>query len=425
MKDWGKENPLVIERGEGPYLFDTEGKRYLDGVSSLWVTVHGHRKKELDQALQKQLKKIAHSTLLGLANVPSIELAEELIEIAPQGLTKVFYSDNGSTAVEVALKMAYQYWKHLDPNSKRTKFISFREEYHGDTLGSVSVGGMELFHQAFKPLLFDVIRFPSPYFFKGREGIKKLIQKMENVIRRYQGQIIGIVMEPLIQAAAGMLIHSEGFLKAVRALCNRYDLLLIVDEVATGFGRTGKMFACEQENVTPDLMAVAKGITGGYLPLAATLVKEKIYNAFLGEYREFKTFFHGHTYTGNPLACAVALQNLKLFKKEKLLERVEKNISFLKKELSRLNELAHVGEIRQCGMMIGIELVKSKKPYQEFPLKEKMGIRVCQDLRKRGVILRPLGNVMVLMPPLAIRQKELLKLLDATYRAIKGVTEAI
>ncbi|MBI1884187.1 MAG: adenosylmethionine--8-amino-7-oxononanoate transaminase [Chlamydiae bacterium] len=416
MKDWVEDHPLIIESGDGVFLQDTDGKKYLDGVSSLWVTVHGHRKKALDRSLTRQLKKIAHSTLLGLANVPSIELAKELIQIAPKGLTKVFYSDNGSTAVEVALKMAYQYWQHIEPGSQRTKFISFREDYHGDTLGSVSVGGMDLFHRIFKPLLFDVIHFPSPYFFRNKDATNPLIQKMEEVMVQNKNRIIGVVMEPLIQAAAGMLLHPNGFLKAVRKLCDRHNILLIVDEVATGFGRTGKMFACEHEKVTPDLMAVAKGMTGGYLPLAATLVKEKIYNAFLGEYSQFKTFFHGHTYTGNPLACAVALESLRLFKKEKLLKKVQKNIVFLKKELVRFNRLSHVKEIRQCGMMVGIELEK-------FLLREKMGIKVCQQARKYGAILRPLGNVIVLMPPLAIQQKELQMLLEMTCQAIVDVIE--
>ncbi len=421
MKDWVKGEPLIIEGGKGNTLIDSEGNSYLDGVSSLWTNVHGHQKKEIDQAIQKQLKEIAHSTLLGLSNIPSIELAKELIQIAPKDLTKVFYSDNGSTAVEVALKMAYQYWQHIEPGSLRTKFISFKEAYHGDTIGSVSVGGVELFHHAFKPLLFDVIRFASPYFFKNQPEV--LLKQIEKEIIRQKNKIIGIVMEPLIQGAAGMLTHPKGFLRSIKALCDRHNLLLIVDEVATGFGRTGKMFACENEKVSPDLMAIAKGISGGYLPLAATLTKEKIYKAFLGEHHQMKTFFHGHTYTGNPLACAAGLASLRIFKKERVLEKLQKKIQIFKEGLKLFSKLPHVVEVRQCGVMIGIDLVKIKSPREDYLSQEKIGIRVCQEARKMGVILRPLGNVIVLMPPLSIRHDEINKLLEVTYQAIKIVTE--
>lgn len=422
MQDWVEKEPLVVDSAQGVYLRDAKGVRYIDGVSSLWVNVHGHRKKALDLAIQKQLKKIAHSTLLGLANVPSIELAQALVQIAPRGLTKVFYSDNGSTAIEVAIKMAYQYWRHVEPDSRRDKFITFSDAYHGDTLGAVSIGGVKLFHEAFGPLLFNVVRFPSPYLFSKNGQSEKLIEMMEERLHGHEQEFIGVVMEPLIQGAAGMLTHSKGFLKKVRSFCDRHHLLMIVDEVATGFGRSGKMFACDHEKVTPDLMAIAKGITGGYLPLAATLVKEKIYNAFLGQYSEFKTFFHGHTYTGNPLACAVALASLRLFKKERIFQSLSPKIRWFKRELNKFLNLRHVAEIRQCGMMVGIELVKTRSPRKEYALVEKIGIRVCQKVREYGVILRSLGNVIVIMPPLSIHQKELRVILNATYRAIEEVT---
>lgn len=423
MKDWAQTNPLIIEKGSGAYLEDTEGKRYLDGVSSLWVNVHGHHQKDLDRAVIRQLNKIAHTTLLGLASPPSIELASKLIEIAPKGLSKVFYSDSGSTAVEIALKMAYQYWRQKDANSQRQKFITFHEAYHGDTLGSVSVGGIELFHDTFRPLLFDVLRLPSPYHFSFSGGIEELIAIMEKEVSEAKSKFIGIVMEPLIQGAAGMLTHPKGFLKAVRQFCDRHDLLLIADEVATGFGRTGKMFACEHENVTPDIMAVAKGITGGYLPLAATLAKEKIYEAFLGEHSDLKTFFHGHTYTGNALACSVALESLRLFDKNHLLKKIQSNVLYLEKNLKKFLELPHVLEVRQCGTMIGIHLVKDKEKREEYALSEKIGMHVCQKIRDYGVILRPLGNVIILMPPLAIQRKELDQLLKAAYQAIQDITQ--
>jgi adenosylmethionine-8-amino-7-oxononanoate aminotransferase len=423
MKDWEQTDPLIIEKGRGAYLEDTEGKRYLDGVSSLWVNVQGHRQKDLNNALIRQLNKIAHTTLLGLANPPSIELASKLVEIAPKGLTKVFYSDSGSTAVEIALKMAYQYWRQKEPHSRRGQFIAFHDAYHGDTLGSVSVGGIELFHSTFRPLLFEVARLPSPYHFRFPGGIEQLLAIMEKKVSETKSKFMGIVMEPLIQGAAGMLIHPKGFLKAVRDFCDRHDLLLIVDEVATGFGRTGRMFACEHENVTPDIMAVAKGITGGYLPLAATLAKEKIYKAFLGEHSDLKTFFHGHTYTGNALACSVALESLKLFNKNHLLKKIQSNVLYLEKKLQKFLELSHVAEIRQCGTMIGIHLMKDKDKKEEYSIREKIGIRVCQKVRDYGVILRPLGNVIVLMPPLSIQKRELDHLLKAAYRAICDITQ--
>lgn len=422
MRDWQKNDQLIIAKGEGVYLYDTEGNKYLDGCSSLWVTVHGHNNPVLNKAIKKQLGLVAHSTLLGLANVPAIELAEQLVKIAPKGLNKVFYSDSGSTAVEIALKIAFQYWqnsvnsKYEARNSKqirspkfKTKFITLTNAYHGDTIGSVSVGGIDLFHKIYKPLLFKSI--------KVRPGNKA---ELEKVLKARHQEIAAMIVEPLVQAAAGMLMQPEGYLKAVRRLCTKYGVLLIVDEVATGFGRTGKMFACEHEGVSPDLMCVAKGITGGYLPLAATLATDRIYKAFLGRVEENKTFFHGHTYTGNPLACAAALASLELFKKERLLENVQRNIAFLSKELPMFYQLAHVGEIRQCGTMVGIELFeKEKKPY---PSKTRMGHRVILEARQRGAILRPLGDVIVLMPPQSITQKELKELLAITYASIKAAT---
>jgi adenosylmethionine-8-amino-7-oxononanoate transaminase len=425
MQDWVENEQLVIERGEGVYLYDTEGRKYLDGVSSLWVNVHGHRKKEIDEAIRKQLSKIAHSTLLGLGNVPSIELAKKLIEIAPQGLTRVFFSDNGSTAVEIALKIAFQYWqleksKIKNQKSKiqikngkkfKTKFLTLVNAYHGDTIGAVSVGGIDLFHKIYQPLLFKSYK------------VKPDLAEVERIMKDHHQEIAAMIVEPLIQAAAGMLLQPGGFLKGVRKLCDQYNILLIVDEVATGFGRTGKMFACEHEGVSPDLMCVAKGLTGGYLPVAATLVTERVYQAFLGPYESKKTFFHGHTYTGNPLGCAAALASLELFKKEKLLLKIKHSIAFLKKELPRFYQLKHVADIRQCGMMVGIELMadpSKKKPYS-YALR--MGHRVILEARKRGVILRPLGDVIVLMPPLAIKQRELKQLLEVTYASIKAATE--
>jgi adenosylmethionine-8-amino-7-oxononanoate aminotransferase len=389
MKDWMVKEQLMIERGEGVYLYDINGNRYLDSVSSLWVTVHGHRKKEIDQAIKRQLSKIAHSTLLGLGNAPSAELAQKLVEITPKGLDKVFYSDSGSTAVEIALKIAFQY-------QKKKKFLTLVNAYHGDTIGSVSVGGIDLFHKIFHPLLFKAYK------------VKPDLSEVEEIMKKHHQEIAAMIVEPLIQAAAGMLLEPKGFLKGVRELCSKHNILLICDEVATGFGRTGKMFACEHENVSPDIMCVAKGITGGYLPLAATLTTNKIFNAFLGELKDNKTFFHGHTYTGNPLACAAALANLEIFKKERTIQNLQPKIKLLNKDLQRFNNLSSVIDIRQCGMMVGIELAAG------------MSQKVILEARKRRAILRPLGNVIVLMPPLGITIRQLKRLLDIAYRSIES-----
>ncbi|MBN3033317.1 MAG: adenosylmethionine--8-amino-7-oxononanoate transaminase [Candidatus Saganbacteria bacterium] len=421
MREWAAHDQLIIERGGGSYLYDTDGNKYLDGVSSLWVTLHGHRQKEIDQAIRAQLDKVAHSTLLGLANVPALELAAELIKLAPPGLSRVFYSDDGSTAVEIALKIAFQYWQQtklptsnlkLQNKSKitnfksKTKFVTFVNAYHGDTIGSVSVGGIDLFHKIYRPLLFKSL--------KVKMGDAAAL---ENVLKKRHREIAAVIMEPLVQAAAGMLMAPRGFLKKARQLCTRYDVLLICDEVATGFGRTGRMFACEHEGITPDLICVAKGLTGGYLPVAATLATEKIYRAFLGRPEENRTFFHGHTFTGNPLGCAAALASLKLFKKERRLDNVRKNIKLLEKELPKFRALEQVLEIRRCGAMVGIELRPDGKPG--------LGHRVILEARRRGAILRPLGEVIVLMPPLSITQAELKKLLNITYQSIETTTALI
>ncbi len=430
MRDWTDEEILVIDRAEDCYLIDTEGKRYIDGISSLWCNVHGHRNEKIDSAVRAQLDKVAHSTFLGLSNTPAILLAERLIQIAPKGLTRVFYSDSGSEAMEIALKMAYQYWQvRKDPRPKKKKFVHLELAYHGDTIGSVSVGGISLFHEIYEPLLFQSYSAFSPYCYRCKFGQdrdkckRECLSELEEIVRKHQDELVAIVVEPMIQGAAGMIDQPEGYLKSVREIADKYDVLLICDEVATGFGRTGKMFACELEGITPDIMSVAKGLTGGYLPLAATLVKDKIYEAFLGEYGEFKAFFHGHTYTANPLACAAALANLDVFEDEKTLQNLQPKIDVLTQWLEKIRGLNHVGDVRQVGFMAGIELVKDKSTKNAYDLKEKQGIRVCKQARKYGVILRPLGNVVVLMPPLGVSQALLKELLNVTERCIREICE--
>ncbi len=430
MEEWMAEEPCIIERGEGHYLVDTEGKKYLDGVSSLWCNVHGHRKAELDEALKRQLERLAHSTFLGLSHVPGIELAEKLAAIAPAGLRRIFYSDDGATAVEVALKMALQYWQ-LRGESGRTGFASLAEAYHGDTAGSMSVGYAETFHRFHRAMLFPALRLSPPHIFRyyrgmgGAAALDSAIQEAEAKLAQEKNSLAALIVEPLMQGAAGMWSQPAEYVAAIRDICRKNRILFIADEVATGFGRTGKMFACERAGVSPDILCVAKGITGGYLPLAATLATEEIFSAFLGEYKEFKAFFHGHTYTGNPLGCAVALASLELFKTEDILARMQPKIGYLERRLEEeFQPLAHVSDIRQWGFMLGIELAEDKERRKSYPAEKRTGHRVILEARKRGVMIRPLGDVIVLMPPLTIEDGELKTLLDVVYDSIKAVTQS-
>jgi adenosylmethionine---8-amino-7-oxononanoate aminotransferase len=406
MRGWQSEDAPIIERGEGSWLFDTDGNAYIDGVSSLWCNVLGHRRPEIDAAVRAQLDRVAHTTMLGLSHPSAIELAQRLAGIAPPGLTRVFFSDNGSTAAEVALKMAFQHFQHSG-RPERNEFVCLRMSYHGDTLGSVSVGGIDLFHTLFRPLLFDA-HMAEP----GDAA------DMARILAEHGERIAAVIMEPLVQGAAGMLVHPPGYLRAVRELCDRHGVLLICDEVATGFGRTGTMFACQQEGVTPDLMCVAKGLTGGYLPLAATLATEEVHRSFLGEFSEFKTFFHGHTYTGNPLACAAALATLDVLESERVIESLPGKIDLLGALLAEhVAPLPAVGEIRHRGFMTGIEL-------QGFPYEERVGHQVTLAARERGAIIRPLGDVVVLMPPLSISDDELRRLVAITGESIAAATSS-
>jgi adenosylmethionine---8-amino-7-oxononanoate aminotransferase len=429
MRDWEREDHPVIVQGEGSWLIDSDGNRYLDGVGSIWTNVHGHCHPHINAAIKVQVDRLEHSTQLGLANDQAALLAKRLVEIAPPGMAKVFYSDNGSTAVEIGIKMAFQYWQHLGRQSK-SRFISFKNAYHGDTIGAVSVGGIDLFHEVFRPLLFSTIQAPSPYCYRCElcsQQDPNLCQRqclgeLERLMALHAHELAGLVIEPLVQGAGGMIVQPEGFMQRVRELCDQYDVLLIADEVAVGFGRTGSMFACQREGVTPDIMALSKGITAGYLPLAATMTTQKVYDAFLGEYRELKTFFHGHTFTGNPIACATALASLELFELDQLLASLPAKINYIQDRLQELNGLPHVGNVRQCGMIGGIELVRDKDSRETYPWEERVGMRVCHEARKRGIFLRPLGNVIVIFPPLSISLAELQLLMDGIEAAIFTVT---
>jgi adenosylmethionine---8-amino-7-oxononanoate aminotransferase len=408
MRDWLGEPPLVIDRAEGNYLIDNHGNRYLDGVSSLWVNVHGHAHPAINSAISAQLSKVSHSTLLGLSSTPTILLAEKLVSLAPPGLTRVFFSDSGSTAVEIALKLAFQF-QQLRGSPGRTKFLALTNAYHGDTIGSVSVGGIDTFHRIFHPLLFHTIH------------VEPTVSALRAAFAQHGHELAAFILEPLVQGAAGMLLSTPAFLSEARRLCSETGVLLIADEVATGFGRTGTMFACEHARVTPDLMAVAKGLSGGYLPVAATLATESIFNQFLGSSKERLTFFHGHSFGGNPLGCAAALASLDLFEKDQVLANLAAKITQLRSALTdKVSQLPSVFEIRQKGFMVGIELRLT--PSQPYPPQEAIGARVCHIIRRHGAILRPLGSVVVLMPPLSVTPEQINFLVDATAAAIVEAT---
>lgn len=432
MQEWEQHTPLIIEKGKGSYVYDLEGNQYLDGTSSIWVNLHGHCHPVLDQAIRQQLQKVAHSTLLGLSNPPAIQLAKALVRLAPKGLTKVFYSDNGSTAVEIALKMAIQYWQQRTaPQPHKTQFIHLGLAYHGDTVGGMSVSGIELFQKPFSTLVFSGRHhIEAPYCYRCPLHLQfpqcqtACVDPLETFLQANHEKIAGIIIEPMVQGVAGLIPSPPGYLTRVHQLCRQYQVLLIADEVATGFGRTGRMFACEHESVTPDLMAVAKGLTGGYLPLAATLTTDEIYSAFLGEPHEGKTFFHGHSYSGNPLGCAAALANLSIFKRERTLQKIRSRLPKFSQFLESLSQDPWVGDIRQCGYMVGIELVQDPHTKTPFPPEDRMGQRVGITARTLGLLIRPIGNTMILMPPLSATLQELKQMVDILKMSIAIIRQA-
>jgi adenosylmethionine-8-amino-7-oxononanoate aminotransferase len=405
--DWCREEPLVIERAEGTDLIDAEGRHYIDGVSSLWCNVHGHRHPLIDDAVREQLDHVAHSTMLGLTHRSGAELAARLVDLAPPGLSRVFYSDSGSSATEIALKMAFQYWRQRGgQHARRTSFVALRGAYHGDTLGAVSVGGIDLFHSAYSPLLFPTHRVEPGN-----------VEQLECALDFHAEEVAAVIVEPLVQGAAGIKVHPPGYLRRVRELCDHHGLLLICDEVATGFGRTGTMFACEQERVAPDFLCLGKGLTGGYLPLAATLTTERVYEGFLGDAEDGRTFFHGHTFTGNPLACAAALASLAVFEREDTLVRLQPKIRLLGELLAEVAKMPEVAEIRGRGFMVGIDLGQHDSGLR-------LGHRVVTAARERGAIMRPLGDVIVLMPPLAISKADLRRLVEIVAESIQAAVAA-
>jgi adenosylmethionine-8-amino-7-oxononanoate aminotransferase len=427
MSDYRLENAPIIVAANDFYLIDADGQRYLDGHSSLWCNIHGHRVPVIDTAIRDQLDKVAHSTLLGLSNVPSIELAAELVRRTPEGLNKVFYADCGAAGVEVALKIAFQYFQQRrEPPEVRDTFIYFDGAYHGDTIGTMSVGAISRFKSLYSPLLFPAVWTHAPRALpddpaRESQNVEQAAQDLDRLLDQHQGKIAGVVMEPLVQAAAGIKVHAAGFLKRVRELTQKHDTLLITDEIAVGFGRTGTLFACEQESVCPDIMILSKGLTGGYLPLAATLVTDQIYEAFLGDPTAGRTFYHGHTYTGNPLACGAALASLRLFDEHDVLENVHRLTTVIRDELAPLKSHPHVSEVRQKGIMIGIEL---GHPENRFPIEQRIGHKVTLACRRRGVVLRNIADVIVLMPAPAMSEELAIELCRVVKESIDEVTRS-
>ncbi len=458
----------MIVKGRGSYVLDARGRRYLDANSSIWTNLHGHQQPQITRAMIRQLGKIAHSSALGLANEPASLLAEKLVKLAPKSLKKVFYSDDGSTAIEAALKMAFQFWRQQTvrraaerntraacaPLQNRRSFLTLENAYHGDTVGAMSLGGMDVFHDTYRQLMFRTDKVMAPYCYRcffnrakperadartHRKCNWECISLVESKLQegamncastRHRGRkekmaassvFAAAVIEPLVQGAAGMIAHPRGYLKKFADLCRQHDVLLIADEVMTGFGRTGTLFACEKEKVAPDFLCLAKGLTGGSLPLAATLTSQRVFDAFLGEYAERKTFFHGHSYTANPLGCSAALANLETFDREKTLKTVVARSAELETMLQRFWKLSHVGDVRRVGLVAGVELVRDWKTREPYRWEERVGARVCEEAKKQGVLTRPIGNVLVIMPPYCITAAQLEKICDVLKRSIAKI----
>jgi adenosylmethionine-8-amino-7-oxononanoate aminotransferase len=436
LRDWDRRHvwhaftqmaeydPLVIERGEGSWLVDVDGRRYLDGVSSLWCNLHGHRHPRIEAAVAEQLTRLAHATTLGMSNPPAIELARRLAELAPGDLNHVFYSSDGSSAVEAALKIAFQYWRQCEhPKPGKRTYLAYDSAYHGDTLGSTAVGGIARFHDLFAPLLFDVVRLPAPDRRHGDAAIH--LARLEETFAARHEELAAIIIEPLVQGAAGMIMQPPGYLRGVRDLATRYDVLMIADEIVTGFGRTGRLFACEHEGVTPDLLCLGKSLTAGYLPMAATLATSRVYEAFLGEYSLGRTFQHGHTFGGNPVAAAAACASLDVLQEERTLDQaLPRKAARLAAALAPLAEHPHVGDVRQLGLMAGVELVADRETGRAFPAHERRGVQVCRRATASGVWLRPLGDVIVVMPPLSAAESEIDLLVRVLAQSIDAVCGA-
>lgn len=425
MKDYEKLPPIVIKNGKGVYLEDVDGNKYIDAVSSWWVNLFGHSNDRINKALYNQASTLEHVIFAGFSHEKAIELCERIIKVAPKGMKKVLFGDNGSSAVEIALKLSFQYHMQVG-KKKKTKFIAISDAYHGETMGALSVGGVDLFSSMYKPLLIETIKVNGPDCYrcpysKNREICNaECFEIMEKAIKENHEEITAVIIEPMIQGAAGMKMYSPNYLKKLRKLCDEYDINLIADEIAVGFGRTGKMFACEHAGISPDIMTVSKGLTAGYMPMSLVLTTDKIYDAFYDDYETMKAFLHSHSYSGNPLGCAVAVETLKIFEEENILDTIDKKSKYLKEKIeSTLLDIEYVGDYRQLGMIGAIELVKNKETKEAFPWQDRIGYKIYQLALKKGVLLRPLGNVIYFMPPYIITKEEIDIVVDTARECIE------
>ncbi|MDK2820184.1 MAG: adenosylmethionine---8-amino-7-oxononanoate aminotransferase [Clostridia bacterium] len=424
MKDYEDFPPIVIERGEGPYLYDIEGNSYLDAVSSWWVNLFGHSNKRINEAIRKQCEQLEHVIFANFSHKPAIELAERIVNITPEGLNKVFFSDNGSSAVEVALKLSYQYHQQLG-HEKKTKFVSITDAYHGETLGALAVGDLDLYSLIFEKLMMSTYRTKGPDCYRCPYGQTRencsaeCFEGMEKLFEEHHEEICGVIIEPLIQCAAGMKIYPPIYLKKLRDLCTEYKVHFIADEIAVGFGRTGKMFACEHAGISPDIMCVSKGLTAGYLPLALTLVTDEIYEAFYDDYTKLKAFMHSHSYTGNPITCSVANETLNIFRDENVLEKNQEKSRFINQLVrEKAKNHPYIGEFRQLGMVGALELVEDKKTKKGFDWKKRVGYNIYRKAVPKGVLLRPLGNVIYFMPPYVVEEKDIELMVNTAFDCI-------
>ena len=424
MKDYEDFPPIVIERGKGAYLYDIDGKSYLDAVSSWWVNLFGHSNERINAAIRKQLEKLEHVIFANFSHKAAIELACEIIRITPPGLSKVFFADNGSSAVEAALKLSFHYHQQTGYPCK-TRFVAITDAYHGETLGALSVGDLDLYNKIYQPLLLATFKATGPDCYrcpygKCRENCAaECFESLEKIVIEHSEEICGIIIEPLVQCAAGMKIYPPLYLKKLRKLCTEHNIHFIVDEIAVGFGRTGKMFACEHAGVSPDIMCLSKGITGGYLPLSLVLTTDEIYQAFYGDYRELKAFMHSHSYTGNALACAAACESLAIFRDEDVLAKNEIKAKMIADKVKTLADShPHVGEYRQLGMIGALELVEDKRTKKPFDWQKRVGYSIYKIAVERGVLLRPLGNVIYFMPPYVVEEEDIDLMVRVAFESI-------
>lgn len=423
MKDYEELPPIVIEKGKGIYLYDIHGKKYMDCISSWWTNLFGHSNERINGAIKEQIEEIEHVIFANFSNKSAIELSEKLVKITPERLKKVYFSDNGSSAVEIALKMSFQYHQQKG-NNKKVRFAAITDAYHGETLGALSVGDLDLYSRIYKPLLLDTLRVEGPEcyrckFNKCRENCSaECFDSMEKAIKEHKDELCAIIIEPMVQGAAGMKMYSPIYLKKLRKACDENNIHIIADEIAVGFGRTGKMFACEHAGISPDLMCLSKGISSGYMPMSVVMTSDEIYNAFLGEYKELKTFIHSHTYAGNAMACAIACENLNIFNEENILEKnISKGKLIRDLTIEKMRNLPNVGDIRSLGMITAIELVKNKETKETFPWQDRVGYQIYKIALDKGLLLRPIGNVLYFLPYI-ITDEEVEEMVDLAYESI-------